>query len=254
MRTVRDEMGGQGVRVLTLDKPPANAIDERLLGDLEAAVDRAWADDDTRTVVLTGAGAFFCGGFDFAAPRRDDAVATELYRSYRDVHRKLFTLPKPTVAMVNGHATAGGLVLVLACDYRLGVEGDYRVGLNEVAVGASFPRTAFEIVRLRLPHARASELILGAALYPASQAVRLGLVDELLPAASFSETVLKRAARLAALPREAYAHAKAALIDETVKRIESESDADGLQTMSVWLTPESRAARAKQREKLGVRS
>ncbi len=81
---------------------------------------------------------------------------------------------------MNGHAIAGGLVLVLACDYRLGVDGDYRVGLNEVAVGASFPRVALEIVRLRLPHARAAELMLGAALYPASQALRLGVVDELL--------------------------------------------------------------------------
>src|SRR5262249_43203336 len=73
------------------------------------------------------------------------------------------------------------LVLALACDYRLGCEGDYRIGLNEVAIGASFPRVALEIVRLRLPHARAAELALGAALYPASQAVRLRGVHRLLP-------------------------------------------------------------------------
>src|SRR5439155_27050911 len=109
----------------------------------------------------------------------------------------LLALPKPTLAMMQGHAIAGGLVLVLACDYRLGLDGDYRVGLNEVAVGAAFPRTALEIVRLRLAHARASELILGAALYPATQAVRLGIVDELLPADRFEETVLRRAAHLA---------------------------------------------------------
>src|SRR6185503_2297846 len=142
-----------------------------------------------RALVLTGSGSFFSGGFDFAAPRRDDAVAVEIYAAYRETHLKLLTLPKPTVAMVNGHAIAGGLVLVLACDYRLGVAGDYKVGLNEVAVGASFPRTAFEIVRLRLSHAQASELILGAALYPSSQAIRLGAVDELLAADKFSDTV-----------------------------------------------------------------
>lgn len=242
-----------GVRVLTLDRPPANAIDETLLNDLGAAIDAARVDDSVRALVLTGAGAFFSGGFDFSAPRRDDAVAHDLYARYRDTHLKLLALPKPTVAMVNGHAIAGGLVLVLACDYRLGVDGDYRVGLNEVAVGASFPRTAFEIVRLRLPHARVSELILGAALYPSSQALRLGIVDELFPAEKFEDTVLRRAGRLGAFPREAYAHAKAALVAEAVARIEAETPEEALQTMSVWITPESRAARAKQREKLGVK-
>jgi enoyl-CoA hydratase len=110
---------------------------------------------------------------------------------YRDAHVELLSLPKPTIAMMNGHATAGGLVLVLACDYRLGVEGDYKVGLNEVAIGASFPRIAAEIVRLRLTHARASELMLGAALYPASQALRLGIVDELFPVDKLEATVLR---------------------------------------------------------------
>jgi enoyl-CoA hydratase len=241
-----------GVRVLTLDRPPANAIDETLLNDLGAALEAARADDAVRAIVLRGAGAFFSGGFDFAAPRRDDAVVHDLYARYGEAHLQLLTLPKPTVAMVNGHAIAGGLVLVLACDYRLGLEGDYRVGLNEVAVGASFPRTAFEIVRLRLAHARVSELILGGALYPASQALRLGIVDELFPSEKLEDTVLRRAARLGAFPREAYAHAKAALIAEAVARIEAETPEEALQTMSVWITPESRAARAKQREKLGV--
>ena len=253
MTTIRSEDRDGGVRVLTLDRPPANAIDETLLNDLAAALDAARVEDAVRAVVLTGSGAFFSGGFDFAAPRRDDAVAHDLYARYRDAHLKLLTLPKPTVAMVNGHTIAGGLVLVLACDYRLGVEGDYRVGLNEVAVGASFPRAAFEIVHLRLPHARVSELILGAALYPANQALRLGIVDELLPAEKFEETVLRRAARLGAFPREAYAHAKAALAAEAVARIEAETPDEALRTMSVWITPESRAARQRQRDKLGMR-
>jgi enoyl-CoA hydratase/carnithine racemase len=249
---VADDRSG-GVRVLTLHRPPANAIDESLLIDLAAALEAARADDRVRALVLTGAGAFFSGGFDFAAPRRDDAAAPELYALYRDTHVALLTFPKPTVTMLNGHAVAGGFVLALACDYRLGLDGDYRVGLNEVAVGAAFPCAAFEIVRLRLPHARASELLLGAALYPAAQAPRLGLVDELLPADTFEPTVLRRAARLAGLPREAYAHAKAALVAEAAARIAAETPDEALQTMAVWLAPESRAARARQRDKLGVR-
>jgi enoyl-CoA hydratase len=154
--------------------------------------------------------------------------------------------------MLGGHAIAGGLVLVLACDSRLGIAGDYRIGLNEVAIGASFPRVAFEIVRLRLPHAQASELLLGAALHPASDALRLGVVDELLPAAGFEETVLRRAARMGAFPREAYAHTKTALVAAAVARVRAEIQDEADRTAAVWLTDESRAARAAQRRRLGL--
>lgn len=253
MEIVRREVREDGILLVTLDKPPANAIDEALLAALDAAIEAARAEDSVRAVILTGAGAFFSGGFDFAAPRRDDVVATELYAQYRRAHVNLLSLPKPTLAMVNGHATAGGLILALACDYRLGVEGDYRVGLNEVAVGASYPRAASEIVRLRLSHACASELILRASLHRADQAVRLGLVEELIAEADFEDAVFERAGRLAKFPREAYAHAKAALVAEAVGRIEAETEEEALRAMSVWITPESQAARAEQRRRLGVR-
>ena len=167
------------MRVLTLARPPANALEETLLSDLEHALDAAARDDDVRALVLTGAGAFFSGGFDLAAPRRDADDARRMYELYRRSHVRLLALPKPTVAMMNGHAIAGGLVLVLACDYRLGADTEYRIGLNEVAIGSSFPRVAFEIVRLRLTHARASELLLGATLYPSWRAARLDPVEAL---------------------------------------------------------------------------
>src|SRR5438128_3412377 len=238
MSTVGADEREGGVRELTLDRPPAHALDERLLTALATALAAAAAADAVRAVVLAGAGAFFSGGFDLSAPRRDAAVARNLRELYRDAHLRLLRLPKPTVAMVAGHAIAGGLVLALACDYRLGLEGDYRIGLNEVAIGASYPKVAFEIVRLRLPHARASELLLGAALYPASQAIRLGIADELLPADRLEETVLRRAARLGAFPREAYAHTKAALIVEAVVRVEHETEDEAARAAAVWTAPE----------------
>jgi enoyl-CoA hydratase/carnithine racemase len=253
MSTIRSDDSEGGVRTLTLDRPPANALDERLLAELAAALDAARTDDAVRAVVLTGAGAFFSGGFDLGAPRRDAAQARALRVLYRDVHVNLLAFPKPTIAQLAGHAIAGGLVLVLACDYRLGADADYKVGLNEVAIGASFPAAALEIVRLRLAHARAAELLLGAAVYPASQAVRLGIVDELLPSDRLRDTVLRRAARMGGFPRDAYAHTKAALVDDAIRRVMHEPPDAADRGAAVWSAPESRAARARQREKLGAR-
>jgi enoyl-CoA hydratase len=250
MSTVRVEDHAGGVRKLILDRPPANAEDETLLADLGAAVDAAAADDAVRAVVLTGAGKFFCAGFDLASARREGDEVAVLTTTFRDTHVKLLSIPKPTLAMVGGHAIAGGLVLVLACDYRLGLDGDYRIGLNEVAIGASYPKVAFEIVRLRLTHQRASELMLGAAIYPAKEALRLGVVDELLPADKFTDTVMRRAARMGTYPREAYAHTKLSFVADVLERVAAETPAQAAAIAAIWQTEESRAARHAQLEKL----
>ncbi len=253
MSTVRVEDHEGGVRILVLDRPPANAEDETLLADLSAALDVAAADTSVRALVLTGQGKFFCGGFDLSAARREGDSVVVMTTLFRDTHVKLLDMPKPTIAMMNGHAIAGGLILVLACDYRLGLDGDYKIGLNEVAIGASYPKVAVEIVKLRLTHQRGAELLLGAALYPASQAIRLGVVDELFAADKLRDTVLRRAARMGAYPREAYVHTKRALIAETVARVTAETPEVAAEGAAVWMTDESRAARARQRERLGMK-
>jgi enoyl-CoA hydratase len=251
MSTVHVEDKEDGVRVLTLHRPPANAIAPDLLGDLASALHAAGSADSVRSVVLTGNGRFFSAGLDLRQTLDVNEFTGMIRESFKDTFTDLLEFPKPTVAMLNGHAIAGGVVLLLACDYRLGVQGEYKVGLNEVAIGASFPKVAFEIVRLRLTHQQASEVLLGARLYPASEAVRLGFVDELLPADSFEETVLRRAAKLGMHPREAYAHTKNALVAEAVERVKEETDEEAQATASVWMTAESMAARMRQAQKLG---
>src|SRR3989454_11699387 len=102
MATVRVEDREGGVRVLTLDRPPANAENEELLGDLGTALAEARGSDAVRAIVLTGAGRFFSGGFDLSTPRRDDDSGHLFRNLFRATHLALLALPKPTVAMVNG--------------------------------------------------------------------------------------------------------------------------------------------------------
>ena len=128
MATVRAEDREGGVRVLTLDRPPANAITAELLDDLLASLKSARDDDSVRAIVLTGAGRFFCGGLDLSQTGSEAELAELLLDKYRDSHVELLSLPKPTIGMLNGHAIAGGLIILLACDVRLGVEGDYKIG------------------------------------------------------------------------------------------------------------------------------
>jgi Delta3-Delta2-enoyl-CoA isomerase len=238
-----------------MDRPPANAITPALLEDLTSALESAAGEEAVRAVVLTGEGKFFSagldirGGIDFQAGISGGG-SVDPFASLRDCILTFFSFPKPTVAVLSGHAIAGGLVLLLACDYRLGLDGDYKFGLNEVEIGASFPRGAFEVVRLRLTHQQASELLLGAAIYPVSQATRLGVVDELIAADKFEDTVMRRAARLGSFPGGAYSHTKAALVSDAIARIEAETPEEAMAGAAIWMTPESVAARVAQAQRL----
>lgn len=221
-----------------------------MLSALATALDDAADDEAVRALLIRADGAFFCGGFDLRAPRRTGDQVAAMVEGYRDSHRKLLTFPKPTIAAVQGHAIAGGLVLALACDHRVAMAGDHLVGLNETAIGAAFPPVALEIVRLRLSHQATAELLLGAELYPASALVRLGVVARLSAPPDFEDEVGGLAQRLAGMPREVYAHAKTELLSDAVARLDAVTLERELAIAALWSTAESRAARAAQRKRL----
>ena len=248
MTVVRAEDHPDGVRVLTLDRPPANAINSELLVELDTALAEAESDDGVRAVVLTGAGRFFSGGFDLKAERRigDDVTAAAV--QYKAANRRLFAFPKPTVAMINGHCVAGGFVFAMACDHRLAADSSFTIGVNEVAIGAAWPVAAMEIMRTRLPDDLRSELMLGAELHPSSEALRLGLAHRLVPAADLDAEALALAARLGRSPLEVYANTKARLIGDALARIDAATLEDDLAISALWTTESSRAARRQHLE------
>lgn len=247
-----DDRAG-GVRIITLDRPPANAIDDTLLEALDHTLGDAETDVAVRALVVTGNGPFFCAGFDLRAPQRGDAESARVVQLYRSAHRRLLAMPKPTVALINGHAVAGGLVIALGCDVRIGVSEPATIGLNEVAIGASFPTAAIEIVRARLSAAAASELTLQAELRPLADGLALGIVERLLPRAGALDEAIATAARLGAYPREVFAHTKRSLVADALARIDAVPMSAELEIAALWSAAESRVARAAQRTALSNR-
>jgi enoyl-CoA hydratase len=243
-----------GIRLLTLDRPPANAISNELLSDLNHALNEAQSNDQVRVVVLTGAGKFFCGGVDlglFGGFRDDPGAMAKFFDFYRAAHLRLLTFPKPTIAMVNGHAIAGGLILALTCDWRICLEGDHRLGITELAIGAPHTPTSFEIVRLRLGHRQARELLLGARLHSARDSMRLGIADFTYPADRLEAEVMEYAEKLAEIPTAVFAHSKDYFVRDAAARIRSnETPQEVEQIRRLFLIDESIEAQDRQRKKL----
>jgi enoyl-CoA hydratase len=213
-----------GVRLLTLNRPPANAINRELGRALYDQCAAAAADKTVRALIVTGAGRFFCGGLDLKELVGDGSPLGRLASARSDGVYALWSLPKPTVAMINGHAIAGGAVIALACDFRITCRGSHKMGLNEVAIGLGFPTGAFEIARLALGDHAIRRVLLEAKLYDVESARELGMVDEVVEANALEARCLELASRLAAHGQLAYAHTKKTLQRRAIDQINAAAE------------------------------
>jgi enoyl-CoA hydratase len=191
------------VTVVTLDRPPANALDPSLLRAGAEVVDELLA-DPPGAVVLTGTGAFFSGGADLrVVPELTPEEQAELTRTFNRMFSGWYQLPRPVVAAVNGHAVAGGLVLALCADYRV-VGRSGRFGLTEVKVGIPFPSAAMAIVQGELVAPVVRRLVFRAELFDSSTAMELDLFDEQVDDDQVLDRAIAVAHELASLPRSTY--------------------------------------------------
>jgi enoyl-CoA hydratase len=192
------------VVVVRIDRPPANALDPSLLAEGEAVVGQLRGEEPA-AVVLTGSNDFFSGGADLKLVPTLDA---EGQRTMVDGINQLFAawhgFPRPVVAAVNGHAIAGGLILALCGDWRVGaMEGRY--GLTELRAGIPYPAVAEAVVRTELSPPTARRLMVRADLIDAAEAHRLGVFDEVAPRSAVLEHALSAAEDLATMPTAAFA-------------------------------------------------
>src|SRR4051812_9981709 len=194
-----------GVAVVRIQRPPANAMSPELL-DAGAEVVERLGELGPAAIVLTGHGEFFSGGVDLKlAPTLSPDEQLGMVAGINRLFFDWYGLPHPVVAAVNGHAVAGGLILALCADHRVGsARASY--GLTELRVGAPYPGAALAVIRAELDRGPLRRLVLGAELVGGEAALELGLVDEL--AEDTEQRALDVARELASLPAGTYARVK----------------------------------------------
>jgi enoyl-CoA hydratase len=199
------------VAVVRMDDGKANAVSHEVVALLDQAIDRA-ADDGARAVVLVGRPGKFSAGFDLATMRSGLDEARDLLRVGLQLSLRLFELPAPVVAACTGHALAMGAILLLSSDLRIGAEGPFKVGLNEVAIGMPVPSSVVELARARLAPGHLTRAVNLAEVYDPEGAVAAGYLDELVAADEVEATAVARAHGLAdALSHSAFAATRAHL-------------------------------------------
>jgi enoyl-CoA hydratase len=235
----------EAIAVVAMRRPPANAIDIALLNQLATTLRDLEQRGDVAAMVLTGTGKSFSAGLDLKlVPTYDRAQQNELLRILNQALYQLYALPIPTVAAVNGHAIAGGLVLALACDMRVAVDGGALFGLTEVRAGVPFPVAAMAVVKAELSPAAARELVLAGKNHDAARALALGIADELQPADEVLARSKALARALAAAPRASYGRIKRQLRHAAIAEIEQGRGA-GDPLHGSWIGEETAAAAAQ---------
>lgn len=233
-----------GTAVLYMDRPPVNAIVIELLEDLTEDLDRLKEDAGVRSVVLTGAGPCFSAGLDLKViPGYGDGEQRRLVNSLNGMLGSLYGFPKPTVAAVNGHAIAGGFFPVIACDSRICVDAGCSLGLTEARMGLTFPLSCMELIWMELSGQTARRVFLSGRLFDPQQALAMGIVDELRPAAELMPRALDAAEELGRLPLGGYGRLKRQLREGPLSRIEKAfREGTDPQMDAGWMTDEAREA------------
>ena len=183
------------VALITIDDGKANAISHDIAAGVHDALERARS--EAGAVVLTGRPGRFSAGFDLSVMTSSPEAARNLLKAGADIAIEIHEFPMPVVIASTGHALAMGAILLMSADIRIGAEGNYKIGLNEVAIGMPVPKFAVELARTSLSNAAFTAAVNLATVYGPAGAVVAGYLDQVVADDAVLATALAHAAELA---------------------------------------------------------
>ena len=213
------------VATIVIDDGKANVMSLAMLNALDAAFTQA--EQDKVVPVLKARGKHFSGGFDLNVFARGSAEEQYLMvKAGAELALRILSFPFPVVAACQGNAFPMGAFLIMSCDHRIAAEGDYRIGMNEVAIGLTVQRFAIEIARQRLTPAYFSRVVMTGEMFAPAEAVTAGFFDRVVPADRLDRAADETARALSKLNMAAHAATKARARGAVIEHIRSVIDED----------------------------
>lgn len=245
----------EGCAIVRMNTNKVNVQNDRFFADLHDAFDRLERNFSELPVVLTGQGDAFSAGIDFQysfdifGSGNPDKIR-EWYRAYRETNLRIFQYPRPTVAAVNGHAIAGGLITALDCDFRVAARKPAKFGLNEVPIGIPMPAAYVEIIKYTLGDKVGALTTLCGKLYSLEEAEQLGFFHEVVEPDQLLSTAISYARCISPDCNTAYAMSKKALQDSVMRQIDERTVALDAQ-LPVGMSDEgNRRAQDRRRQEI----
>ncbi|MBO2929315.1 crotonase/enoyl-CoA hydratase family protein [Pseudomonas otitidis] len=195
-----------GIATLTLSNGKVNAISPDVIAAFNAALDRA--ELDRAIVILTGQPGILSGGYDLKVMTSGPQNAVNLVAAGSTLARRMLAHPYPIIVACPGHAVAKGAFLLLSADYRIGVEGPFNIGLNEVQIGMTMHHVGIELARDRLRKSAFHRSVINGEMFDPQGALDAGFLDKVVPAEALLPTALAAAQQLKKINMTAHRNTK----------------------------------------------
>lgn len=192
--------------IITINNGKANAISHEVIAGLNASLDKA--EEEQKVVILTGTPGIFSGGFDLKVMKESPKSALELVTKGSQLSLRMLSFPMPIIAACNGHAIAKGAFLLLSTDYRIGTEGGFKIGLNEVLIGMTMHYAGIAIAKSRLSEVYLNRSVNNGEIYNPKEAIKAGFLDTIVPEDLLLPTAIKVAKMFSQVNKKAHAETK----------------------------------------------
>lgn len=225
------------VGVLRLTHGVTNAINPALVSEFTAALEQI--QQQYRGMVLTGGTKFLSIGLDLPVLlpfNRAEMLA--FWRQFDRMVLALYTLPVPTACVVSGHATAGGTILAISCDFRYIAPGKRFMGLNEIQIGLPVPYLADLIMRQVVGDRVTTEMTYNGEFVDPETAASRGLVDEIVNESDMETIAIEKMGAIAAHGKDAFAFTKRNRVEEVERRFNKYAESRLDQFLDCWFQPD----------------
>jgi enoyl-CoA hydratase len=195
-----------GIATLTLSNGKVNAISPDVIAAFNAALDQAVT--DRAVVIITGTPGILSGGYDLKVMTAGPKEAVALVTAGSTLARRLLSHPFPVIVACPGHAVAKGAFLLLSADYRIGVDGPFSIGLNEVQIGMTMHHAGIELARDRLSNAALHRSVINGEMFNPQSAIAAGFLDVVVAAEELQGAALAAARQLKKINMTAHKNTK----------------------------------------------
>jgi len=195
-----------GIARLTLSNGKVNAVSPAVVEAFNKALDQA--EQDKAVVVITGQPGILSGGYDLKVMTSSVEAAKDLVAAGSTLARRMLSHPYPVIVACSGHAVAKGAFILLSADYRIGIEGPFKIGLNEVAIGMTMHHVGIELARARLTNSAFNRSVINAEMFDPAEAVTAGFLDKVVPAEELENKAMEMATQLTKLNMTAHRNTK----------------------------------------------